>query len=186
MVRKWTEDEEEYLEHYIREPEGTPHEEIAEFLGRSVSSVYNKSHKLRKELNIPAPFKKNFTEREIEYIKSCYKKGISVPRMADHLKRPERSIQAIINKHGISTRKFARDYDKEIRTLAAQGAWKKEIARRLGLHEVAVMRYTLANNIECQKAPKAVRQRAFREIDKTNELRRVWKDEQNARHQPNT
>lgn len=102
MDKRWTEDEEDYLLSFMRDPDGDNWQDVADFLGRAVTQCYAHSFRLRKKHNIEAPFKKRFTQDDIEYIRTCYEKGVPVKQMADHLNRPSWSIRDQIQKRGIN------------------------------------------------------------------------------------
>lgn len=95
MGKRWSEDEEEYLEYFLFNPEDTPFEEVAEFLNKPVGAVYIKAHRMRKKNENLTSQRRRYTAAEEFYIKKCYEQKMPLSTIARHLRR---SCKAINNK----------------------------------------------------------------------------------------
>ena len=151
--KRWTEEEEEYFEYYLLNPEDTPYEEIAAFLNKSVNALYAKAHRMRKKNNNLPSQRRRYTEKEKEYIKKCYEQQIPLSTISKHLRRNPISVNYKAKKMGLINVIYAKEHDKEIRDMAKRGLWKSEIARQIGVRRNVIVRYTLDNNIHCEPAP---------------------------------
>lgn len=162
--RRWTEDEEIYLAYYLYEGEERNYNAAAEFLGRSIEAVKNKAKRMRALGDENIGFIcKPFSDYEINYIKNNYK-TMPVKLMSEHLGRPEYSIINKANRSGLTKQTSLKDYDTEIRELAAKGFWKSKIARALSLNIRSVTRYITDNKIQCKIATKEEQGKYYRKL----------------------
>ncbi|WP_440894950.1 hypothetical protein ACS127_10270 [Amphibacillus sp. Q70] len=163
MSRKqWTEDEIIYLEYYIYSAEERDYKAAAEFLDRSLNAVQLKASKLRKENKDIGYLYKPYSDYEIEYIKTNYKK-LSLKSMSEHLGRSENALTLAANKIGIKRlNRFNIKDDKALRNMAEEGLWISEIARRLRYHRKTIANYAKKHGIKIKLAPREVQGGYFR------------------------
>lgn len=153
--KKWSEDEEAYIEYYLYDGEEKDYNAASEFLDRTHSSIMSKVSDMRKKDEKVHYILRPFTEKEVGFIRTNYKK-MTAAAIADRLCRTESAIITKAHELGVSKRKQLRFYDSEIRRLAAEGCYRSEIARILSLNAVSVHQYINRHGIECEYAPKEV------------------------------
>lgn len=175
MLKKWTEEEEIYLEYYLYDEDTKRYKDAAEFLGRSELSVKTKAYKMRKKEAHIGYLQKDFEDWEIEYIKKNYSM-IPTELMSEHLGRSREVIMWKAAQLGIAKLQRPRDFDKEIRKLAASGHTRASIARELGLKPKSVGAYINRNGIECRYADRSEMGGYFRELEqaRNNEMRKKY------------
>lgn len=164
MYKKWTEDDEIYLEHLMSTQEDVDYYEVAEFLNTSYKSVIMKCFRMRQINKNLKGARNKFSKEENEYLRSGYALGISRTDMAAHLNRSKASIDNRIAKLKLAKRVRLRTLDKEIRELASQGLWQAEIARRLNISTPAISNYVNKHNIKCEPAPPEVMEEIKRRL----------------------
>lgn len=164
-MHKYSEDDEIYLEYYLRDDDIKSYDAAAEFLGIPNQNLIKKACKMRAKGESWEYVNKPFTKREKEYIKKNYAM-ISTDLMKEHLGRTRDAIIAEANRLGLKKLKQLKYYDAEIRALAKAGYYKAEIARKLGLNPKSVGDYINRNNIPCKVAPKEASQKYFRDDEK--------------------
>lgn len=175
MARKWTEDEDIYLEYFVYEHDAKL-QDAADFLGRTRGSVDARLQVLRKKNKNVAIVNKRWTEKEIELLKKYY----GTETIAYIAKRLGRSVSAVhCKKNELGLRKVnaMKNYDKEIRKLAEEGQYGRKIARTLGLPYSSIIGYTKANGIELRKATKEECVEKWKEYHK-RESSRIFKKEE--------
>lgn len=165
--KKWTEDEEIYLEYYLYDDDDKEHnyDSASDFLKTTNKKLINKANKMRKKNKDIGYINKPFSEYELDYIKKNYLM-VSTELMSDHLGRTRDVIIWKANQIGVTKLKQLKNYDAEIRELAQKGHYKAEIARMLGLNSKSVGDYINRNQINCKRAPKEASQKYFRDDEK--------------------
>lgn len=157
--KKWTEDEEDYLRHYLADTEVIGYKEASEFLGRSVESIRNKAWLMRKYEELPK-LHKDWTEKRTKFLIKYYPareakwiaRYIGMTTNAVNNKARELKLRK-----SSSPRQFAR-----IEPLAKQGLTRKEIAAQIGITYRSVEEYIRKNKIPCKEGDKTV---YFRELN---------------------
>lgn len=167
--REWTEDEEIYLEYllYSDEDKEDSYTSAAEFLGVTNRQITSKAHKMRRRGDEVGYIQRPFTPYEIKYIKENYE-HTTTDLMAEHLNRTRDVITWKANQLGVKKLQQLKYYDAEIRKLAAEGCYKAEIARKLGLKPKSVGDYINRNDIPCGSAPA--------------NKKHTWRDDETIRH----
>lgn len=156
MGKRWTNDEDIYLERFLYDNSEGTYRDIAKFLGRTVNAVKNRSVRLRDKNKNIGIVQKRWTDKEITYLKNTYT-SLPTKKIAEHLNRSEPSVIIKANSLGIYKLKRVRDYDSEIRELAKQGLWQSEIARQLSLPRRSVAAYITKCGIQCGEPPENYR-----------------------------
>lgn len=173
MAERWSEDDEIYLEYFLYSTEDNLYKDAQEFLNKDIKSIYYKASSLRQKDKNVRHLKKPYSERDILYMKRMYKIQ-TYKEIGEVLGRDSKAIHRKIKELGLVKNKRLKDYDEEIRRLAAQGHYKSEIARRIGVKPHSLHYYLEKHSIECAKAPKDSNQKYFRDLDKLNYL--DWKE----------
>lgn len=161
-MKRWSEDDEIYLDYYLYSAEERSYNSAAEFLGRPSDQVIKKANKMRAKGECLNYMRRPFSGKEIKYIKDNYK-NISTELMAEYLRRSRDTIIEKANELGITKLKRMKDYDYEIRRLAKEGKYRAEIARMLGLNKRSVSDYITRNAIKCDYASRDVMGKSFRD-----------------------
>lgn len=128
--RLWTEDELDYIALATEDNESTV-EEVASFLGRSVSSVRSKSERVndRKGQFV----KRRWSEREVATLRKYYHKVLDLKDLAAVLERSVNSLIIKADRLGLAHRHEPWGVAKaDVERLAEQGMTYKEIAKELG------------------------------------------------------
>lgn len=165
--KKWTEDDEIYLEHYLfgdaaedfeRE---SNYDSASVFLGIPTNKISRKATKMRQKGEAFGYIRKPFTNKEIDFLKKTYCSS-SVKDISKALRRSEGTIINKANELGLIKRIKISEYDHEIRYLASKGHYRTEIAKMLGLKKSSVIAYINRNGINCEYAPKEISQEFWR------------------------
>lgn len=145
--KKWTEDEEIYLEYYLFDGEMKDYKAAEEFLRRSNRSISAKVTDMKKQ-GVPINnFKRRWTEEEVVFLKRHY--SILKPKnIAHRLNRTTAAVQEKARLLGISKESRPRHKDAEIRWLAERGLTRREIAHQTGMSYDSIRNYVFYNNIE--------------------------------------
>lgn len=160
--KKYSEDDNDYLEYYLYDGEEKTYTPAAEFLGVSNDQLIKKMSKMRQKNRSIGYIQKPWSKREDEYIRRTYRM-MSTKEMSEYLGRTRASIEWRAAKLGIKKLKQLKEYDFEIKRLASEGYYKAQIARKLGLNPKSVGEYINRNQIPCERAPKEVSSKAFKE-----------------------
>lgn len=150
MGRRWTEDEDIYLEYFVYGNDGKIHE-AADFLGRSVGAVHARLYILRQNDTTVSMTNRRWTISEQEYLKRHHS-AMSVRNMARRLRRSESSVAWRLNMLGLTKTKSIEMYDAEIRNLAENGYYLSQVVRALGIRKSSLVSYAKRNRIEFRKA----------------------------------
>ncbi|MGJ0021941.1 hypothetical protein [Streptococcus dysgalactiae] len=148
-MRRWSTEELDYLRTFAEFPDGDTCISVAIYLSRSPSAVRAKVHQLRQE-GVRTKLLDKWTDWEINALKSM--NGIVTAREQAVLLG--RSYSSIMHKRGeLGLRKKHKvgpaDKGKEIRKLAHQGLFRKEIADKLGLNYSSLCKYIKREGIRC-------------------------------------
>lgn len=148
--KKWTDDEDIYLEYFIYENDAKI-QEAAIFLNRTVKAIYTRLVILRKNNNLVCYARKKWTKDEKEYIKKNYL-AISVKNMAERLGRTESAVAYQMRQLGVRKIKAIEVFDKKIRKLAAEGYYLRQASRILGISNTSLINYCSRKGITFRKA----------------------------------
>ena len=163
---RWSEAEEEYLEYYIRSEDTIDYEAASEHLGISIEKIYSKAHYMRKKNQLNHRLKEPYSEREIKMIKQNYQ-IMTYQEIANLLDRPLDSVKSTANKKlGLRKTRPIKKHDKDIRRLAQQGKYAKEIADYIGAGHQATCDYMRLNGIDYKRVPYELRTREMRKVQK--------------------
>lgn len=158
----WSEDDLIYLEYFLYDNDETRYKEAAKFLGRTVKAVSQKAHEIRKGTQNVGYINRPYSKKEIEFIRANYS-IIETNKLAESLGRTVHSVMRKASVLGIHKRKSLSKFDAEIRSMAAKGKTRNEIAFNLGLKPNSVICYLIKHDIKCNYAPKELSQQYFRE-----------------------
>lgn len=158
----WSEDDLIYLEYFLYDNDERRYKEAAEFLGRTVKAVSQKACEMRKETKDAGYINRPYSKKEIEFIRANYT-VIETNKLAERLGRTIHSVMRKASVLGIHKRKSLSNLDAEIRSMAARGKTRNEIAFKLGLKPNSVICYLIKHDIKCNYAPKELSQQYFRE-----------------------
>lgn len=163
---RWSEEEEEYLEYYIRSEDTIDYEAASEHLGIPIEKIYSKAHYMRKKNQLNYRLKEPYSEREIKMIQQNYQ-IMTYQEIADLLDRPLDSVRSTANKKlGLRKTKPIKKHDKDIRRLAKQGKYAKEIADYIGASHQATADYMRLNGIDYVRVPYEIRTKEMKKIHK--------------------
>lgn len=128
---RWTDDEIDYLEQYVRSGEDKNLNTAIEFLGRSRNSVRSKLAKLQRYDN-SVKFWGKWSEREDNYLKRYYQ-SYEYKTLAKNLGRSEKAV--CDRMRALDLRKIAdlSIYVVDVQDLAKKGLSRDEIRFKLGL-----------------------------------------------------
>ena len=148
---RWSSEELDYLRMFGEDPDGDTCITVANYLGRSPSAVRTMIHKLRQE-GVQTKLLNKWTDFEIERL--IYMDGkVTVKEQAELLRRSYNSVANKRTELNLGTRRVdsPAGKGKEIRELAHQGLYRKEIAKKLGLNYFSLCKYIKSQGIPCLK-----------------------------------
>ncbi|HFL0606078.1 TPA: hypothetical protein ACGX6L_002157 [Listeria monocytogenes] len=154
MAKKWTEDDDIYLEYFVYEND-TKVQEAAEFLGRSKGAVYTRLNHLRRRNNV-GYINSRWTEKEDRFITDFYQK-MPVTLISDRLDRSMYAVKSRAKKLGIQKTSPVYIHHQRIIALIEKGLHRKEIANELNVNVHSLSTYMRKNNIYC--APVSTKKR---------------------------
>jgi DNA-binding CsgD family transcriptional regulator len=161
---RWSEEEEEYLEYYIRSEDTIDYEAASEHLGIPIEKIYSKAHYMRKKNQLNHRLKEPYSERELNMIKQNYQ-IMTYQEIADLLDRSLESVRSTANKKlGLRKTRPIKKHDKDIKRLAKQGKFAKKIAEYIGASHQATADYMRLNGIDYKRVPYELRTREMRKI----------------------
>ncbi|EAC9872920.1 hypothetical protein BBQ08_12685 [Listeria monocytogenes] len=164
MARRWTEDDDIYLEYFIYESD-TKLQEAADFLNRTMGAVYTRLTYLRNRNDNICYAQKNWSAKEKEFLKEHYAKS-SLDYLARRLGRTKSSVAYQVSKLGLRKVKILQSYDEEIRKLASEGYYNRQASRLLGISNSSLIQYSRANGIVFRKATTDEMTEKWREVMK--------------------
>lgn len=146
--RKWTEDEDIYLEYFVYENDATI-QAAARFLNRTEGAVNTRLTALRKNDAKTAYMKRRWKKSEDQFLKDHYK------LMTDELlsKRLMRTIQSIKSRRKylrLSRTRPVHIHKKKILELIKEGYYRTEIAKELDVDVKSLSTFLRQNNIYCK------------------------------------
>lgn len=151
---KWTEDDVDYLILAMTDGESSL-VEVADFLGRTRSSISNKIIRLRAENEIHYQMKgRLWTEKDLDYLRKTYGK-IPIETIAETLNRTYRATQMKANRLGLVTRgKCTYGHEEEILKMVSEGYTAKQIAKHFQINVDNLRRWLGKNKIKYKREPK--------------------------------
>jgi ATP/maltotriose-dependent transcriptional regulator MalT len=160
MARRWTEDDDIYLEYFAYSGDGGI-KDAAEFLKRSPAAVVARLAKLRKHDQSVSCLKRKWSQKEDAFLKKNYK-TMPNEQLAQRLGR---SIPAIVSRKQTLDLRTIRPisiHREKILELIDQGYYRPEIAKELNINEASLVNFLLINNIHCKDVPYSERTRKMR------------------------
>lgn len=163
--RRWSEDEEIYLDYFLHEPD-QDFKAVAEFLGRSVKSVSTKADRMRKlEKNKRYLEKRHpYSEKEIEFLKRNYQ-TMKYKEIAIALRRSEISVQKKAWRLGLEKLHKPIEKKEEILRLNAKGLNSKEIGNIVNLPPKVIREFCTRQGVKNVPVKKEEYQKKFREME---------------------
>lgn len=147
MRKKWTEDEEIYLEYYVFSNDELDYNEAAKFLKRTPSSIRGKMFKLRQRKNQKDFLRRPFSQAEKDFIKENYG-HMSMKAIAKRLGRSPEVVSYKACQFGLQKLSQLEYYDEELRRLAREGYTVPEIRDLTGLKYSSIRYYLIRNDID--------------------------------------
>lgn len=153
-MKKWSEDEIDFLVSFSQNPEGDSIKDAAKFLGRSYDAVKNKLSKLRKAEPYVGYLEKRFTDKEVRIIRSALSSGYTHKEIGKIIGVDEISIRNKISHLGltkeITPTSLLKSLEPQIRQMADTGYTRKEIAEKVGLKYSVIKVFIYSKKIECR------------------------------------
>ncbi|EAD0075977.1 hypothetical protein NB69_05155 [Listeria monocytogenes] len=150
MARRWTEDDDIYLEYFIYESD-TKLQEAADFLNRSLNATIIRAAILRKKRKDYYICRK-WTSEEDEYIKTNYKL-LNYKVIGMRLDRSCKAVSDRVRTLGLRKNLSLVEMDCEIRKMADDGVYVIDISRALGIDYETLRDYLRKHNISYQVMP---------------------------------
>ncbi|MDT2570277.1 hypothetical protein P7D97_01515 [Enterococcus raffinosus] len=147
MARRWTEDEDTYLEYFLFNKD-THLEEAAKFLNRSLNATILRASVVRKKRRGYYICRK-WTSEEDEYIKANYE-TVSYKLIGLRLGRSSKSVSARVRFLGLRKNQSLVAMDEQIRQMAGEGVYLVDIARSLKIEYETLRDYLSKHNINCR------------------------------------
>lgn len=170
--KKWTEDEDDYLEYFIYDHSEGSYQEVADELGRSWGAVQTRVTFLRQKNKNVGYVKKRYTDAEIRFIRENYGK-MPTKDIAERLNRTHEAIKSQAKILGVTRGLTYLDKKDDIIRLAAAGKTRPEILEILNLpNQDGLNNFIRLNGIECQYVPEEERLRKMKEIIHSDVLRK--------------
>ena len=155
-MKRWSEDEIDFLVSFSQDPEGESIKDIAEFLGRSCDAVKNKLSRLRKTESYVGYLNKVYTEKEIRIVRSAVSSGYTHKEIGDLIGSNEISVRNKIKLLGMSRKmtphNLLKSLEPLIREMAQDGFTRSEISERVGLRYPVIKNFIYSKKIECRHA----------------------------------
>lgn len=155
--KRWTQEDDDYLESLSIDPEGEKLQSVADFLGRSRNSVVSRLVNMRKIHKHVGYLERKWTDREDSLLINS-KRNMSYKEIGELLNRTEAAVtfraQRIGITKSITPASKLKELEGTIKELAAQGYTRREIAERVNLDYVVIKTFIYNRGIECANAPK--------------------------------
>lgn len=147
--KKWSDEELDYLRTFSEFPDGDNCIMVAQYLNRTPGAIRTQVHKLRQE-GVHTKLLDKWTDWEINALKNMNGK-ITVKEQAELLGRSYSSVSHKRGELGLRTvrKTTPASKGKEIRKMAHQGLFRREIADKLGLSYSSLCKYIRRENICC-------------------------------------
>lgn len=171
--KKWSDEELEYLRMFAEDPDEDNCVTVAKYLGRTPAAVRGQIHILRQE-GVQTKLLNKWTEWEINALKNMNGK-VTVQEQAELLGRSYSSISHKREELGLRTKRSTTPAGKgkEIRKLAHQGLYRREIANKLGLNYSSLCKYIRREGIRCVEDEEGARQGIQEAIERHNQVMRL-------------
>lgn len=161
--RRWTEDDDIYLEYFAYEGEERV-QEAADFLNRTRAATIIRLSKLRERNNDVQFIRRKWTEREDDFLRKNYI-TMSNKMLAESLRRTSAAIDQRKAKLGLRVNKPITVHKDKIIELINQGYYRPEIAKELGINEGSLVKFLIINNIYCEPVPYGKRAKKIRKLN---------------------
>ena len=152
--KKWTEEEDWYIEYAYRDRSVTQ-EEMAEFLGVSRRQLGVRI----KRLGLESP--KKWREEDNKRLKALYQTN-NASEVAEEMDRSKWAIEKQVKKLGLHKQKSVMDKAQTIRELAGQRKTLKEISSILGVNYPALWDFCKRENIKVVNQERPHQRHSFR------------------------
>lgn len=163
MARRWTEDEDIYLEYFAFEGDSSI-QEAADFLNRSKAAVVSRLQHLRKKDSSVRCLKRKWSEKEDEFLKKNYR-VMKNSEIAESLRRTSAAVDQRKKKLKLRTIRPITVHKDKIIDLIQKGYYRPEIAKELNINEASLVNFLKHNNIYCKPVPYKMRTKKIREIN---------------------
>lgn len=161
-MKVWSEEETDYLI-YCLSDRSYNRKEIAEFLGRSVSSVSNKIYHLRKTQGVIDS--KHYSDFEIKVIKNSYHR-LGAKELAKVLDRGAHSLEKKASSLGVSRKNNkSDDVIKKLKKLSDEGYYINQICKKLGMSHTLVLYYDNKYNLSLRRISPKQRKELNKELN---------------------
>ncbi|MGM0117369.1 hypothetical protein [Enterococcus sp. AZ189] len=150
MVRRWTEDEDIYLEYFLFSQDSKL-EIAAKHLNRSLNATIKHAAVVRAKRKDYYICRK-WTEDEDDYIKASYR-SLSYENIGLRIGRSRKAVSERVRKLGLRKNNSLISLNDEIRQMAAEGFYPIDIAKSLKLDYETLREYLNKHNIEYRAMP---------------------------------
>lgn len=166
-MRKWTEDEEIYLEYFVYSCDSDI-KEAEIFLNRSKKSVSEKLKRMRKKDRNIGLLREKWTEREENFLIRNYL-ILTNKQLSEAINKTENAIANKKSRLNLRKEKHVKKHHNEIIELAKKGYRRRDIASELGIVYGSLNKYLIENKIHCERVPveemtKAMNARISRDV----------------------
>lgn len=168
--KKWSDEELDYLRMFAEDPDEDDCIIVAQYLERTPSAVRAQVHNLRQK-GVHTKLLNKWTEWEINALKNMNGK-VTIQEQAELLGRSYSSISHKRKELGLRTKRSTTPAGKgkEIRKLAHQGLYRREIANKLGLNYSSLCKYIRREGIRCIEDEEGARQGIQKAIERHNQV----------------
>ncbi|MFL2076405.1 hypothetical protein [Marinilactibacillus psychrotolerans] len=155
--KRWTQEDDDYLESLSIDPEGEKLQSVADFLGRSRNSVVSRLVNMRKIHKHVGYLERKWTDREDSILINS-KRNMSYKEIGELLNRTEAAVtfraQRIGITKSITSAESLKKLEGTIRKLAEEGYTRREIAEKLNLDYMVIKAFVYNHKIKCRSAYK--------------------------------
>ncbi|NSP64419.1 hypothetical protein HRF19_05465 [Enterococcus faecalis] len=151
MAKKWTEDDDIYLEYFVFEGD-TLVEEAADFLGRSFGAVCTRLTELRKKDPEVRYLKRRWSKKEDDFLRRNYR-SISTNDSSLALNRTTESVKSRRAFLGLTLIRPITPRKDEVRELIKNGYYSPHVAKTLNIDDISLSKFLKINNIYCPAVP---------------------------------
>lgn len=161
MGRRWTEDDDIYLEYFAYQGDSSI-QEAAEFLNRSKAAVVARLQHLRKKDKNVRCLKRKWTNKEDAFLKRNYflMKNAELAESLDRSKAAVDQRKAVL---GLRVIKPISIHKEKIIELINKGYYRPEVAKELDINVDSLRHFLIINNIKCRPVPYELRTKKIRE-----------------------
>lgn len=144
--RKYSEDDEIYLEYFLYDRDEKTFDVAAEFLGRSKSAIRKKVVRMRKENKDVGYMNRPYSKEEKEFIRKHYH-TMTAKNIGTRLGRSRKSVTQKAFEMGLKKTRSLKRFEQEIINMARSGYSDYQIGKELGVAAASVAYYREKNNI---------------------------------------